>query len=245
MKALIVDAGNTRTVAAAWPGRMALPGLDREPVPLDPVGAWARGAGPDPAFLSVAPDVPVVLVSVVPAETARLRTLVPGLIVVGCHLDLPFSTAVDDLTAVGPDRLANMAAARAAGLDEALVVDAGTATTFDLLKDGCFVGGMIAPGMAFAAQRLGEEAARLEPIPFEPTDGRVGAGTADAMKAGAWHTGTGGVETTIARILEEYGPVPVILTGGLGHYLRWPEARHDPHWTLRGAAFLGLEGHSD
>ena len=245
MKALIVDAGNTRTVAVAWPGATALPDPNRDPVPLDPVGSWPAGAAADPAFLAVATGVPVVLVSVVPAETDRLRVHVPHLVTVDCHLDLPFATAVEDLAAVGPDRLANMAAARAAGLDDALVVDAGTATTFDLLKDGCFLGGMIAPGMAFAARRLGEEAARLDPVPFEPADARVGAGTAAAMKAGAWHTGTGGVEATIGRILAEYGPVPVILTGGLGHHLVWPAAHHDPHWTLRGAAFLVLGDPSD
>jgi type III pantothenate kinase len=245
MKALIVDAGNTRTIAAIWSGNDALPDLSGNPVPLDVIGTWNRGDDPGRSVLKAAGDRPVVMVSVVPAETARWQALVPGLTVVDSLLPLPFETAVEDLAAVGPDRLANVAAARAAGLDDALIVDAGTATTFDLLSDGCFLGGMIAPGMAFAAQRLGEEAARLGPVPFEPVDWTVGSGTVAAMKAGAWHTGTGGVQAVIAGILGEYGRMPVILTGGLEHFLAWEGAHHDPYWTLRGAACLGLPTSAD
>ncbi len=101
----------------------------------------------------------------------------------------------------------------------ALVVDAGTATTFDLLLDGEFVGGMIAPGMAFAARQLGEAAPMLEPVPFGPASWEVGPDTAAALTAGAWHTGVGGVLAAIAGIRAHYGALPVILTGGLGRHL--------------------------
>jgi type III pantothenate kinase len=242
VQALIVDAGNTRTLAVAWPGDAALPRLGAEPPPLDEVAAWERGAAGD---LPGAPDLPVVLVSVVPRETDRLRAARPDLIVVDHRSPLPFALEVAEPSAVGPDRLANVAAARAAGLDDALVVDAGTATTFDLLDAGRFLGGMIAPGMAFAARRLGEDAARLAPVSFGPADWTVGRDTAAAMAAGAWHAGTEGVRGVIRGILAEYGDRPVILTGGLGRHLAWPGAHHDSHWTLRGAAFLGLSSARD
>lgn len=240
MKALIVDAGNTRTVAAAWPGPEAMPALGGDPVPLTEVAAWPRGEEPTSGFLDLAATVPVVLVSVVPDETSRMGALVPDLRVVDSRSHLPYAFDVQDLAAVGADRLANVAAAHAAGLASALIVDAGTATTFDLLLDGCFRGGMIAPGMAFAARRLGEEAARLAPVPFEKAGWQVGTDTEAAMRAGAWHAGVGGVRAVIEGILGEYGPVPVILTGGLGGLVAWDGAHIDPQWTLRGAASLAL-----
>ncbi len=121
------------------------------------------------------------------------------------------------------------------------MVDAGTATTFDLLDGGAFKGGLIAPGMAFAAAKLGEYAARLAPVPFGPCPLEVGTDTAGAMAAGAWHTSFFGVNGTIEALLKAYGPRPVILTGGLGRFLA-VEGRHvDPFWTLRGAGWLYLQ----
>jgi len=234
----VIDAGNSRTVAAAWPGPGARPSLEAAPVPLAVVKSWGRGE--DPGDLSAPAGTPVILVSVVPDETRRLAARFPDLIVVDHRCRLPFALEVADPSAVGPDRLANVAAACDAGLADALVVDAGTATTFDLLRGNRFLGGMIAPGMAFAARRLGEEAARLAPVAFGPAPATVGRDTPSAMAAGAWHAGTGGVLAVIGRILDEYGPVPVILTGGLGRHVAWPGAHHDRDWTLRGAHALAV-----
>ncbi|MHB8080338.1 MAG: type III pantothenate kinase, partial [Candidatus Krumholzibacteriia bacterium] len=121
---------------------------------------------------------------------------------------------------------------------DALVVDAGTATTFDLLADGRFRGGLIAPGMAFAARCLGEEAARLSPAPFAPCPLEVGITTAAALQAGAFHVGVRGVLGVVDGLLERYGPRPVAVTGGLGPYLARAGWLHDPDWTLRGALHL-------
>jgi type III pantothenate kinase len=180
---------------------------------------------------------PVVLVSVVP----RVVGLLPegmDLEVVDHTSDLPFDMDVEDPGLVGPDRLCNVAAAASAGLSSALVVDAGTATTFDLLIDGIFVGGMIAPGMAFSAQQLGETASRLSPVPFGPVSWDVGRGSGSAMAAGAWHTGTGGIRSVVQGLRSRYGDFPVVVTGGLGHHFADLDWFNDPHWTLRGAAVL-------
>ncbi len=101
------------------------------------------------------------------------------------------------------------------------MVDAGTATTFDLLRDGVFAGGLIAPGMAFAAQRLGETGARLAPVPFGPAPLDVGRSTAAALAAGGWHAGQGGVRRIVDGLLQRYGALPVVVTGGLGGRT-WP-----------------------
>lgn len=253
MKALIVDAGNTCVTCAAWdndgqrpalrPGsgaRLAPPVALRElgslDLPTDPAkeksfrdsfrGIHADAGGPS-----------VVLTSVVPLVAGWL----PGgldLKIVDHTCGLPFILGVSEPDRVGPDRLCNVAAAAAAGLATALVVDAGTATTFDLLLDGEFVGGMIAPGMALSARMLGESASRLNPVPFGPVSWEVGRDTEAAMAAGAWHTGSGGVRAVISGILARYGQMPVVMTGGLGVLFEDSDWFFDSHWTLRGAAIL-------
>jgi pantothenate kinase type III len=250
VKALIVDAGNTRISCAAWEGSGQLPvqvaGTLSPPIALVELGPVNHPAGPagEEGFLSSfqliheqAGQPPVVLVSVVPLVASLLPDDL-DLTVVDHRRSLPFALSVSEPYQVGPDRLCNVAAAVAAGLSRALVVDAGTATTFDLLLDGVFHGGMIAPGMAFAARKLGEDAARLEPVPFAPTGWEVGPDTRSAMAAGAWHAGTGGVKAVIAGLTDRYGPVPVILTGGLGGHFADSGHYFDPFWTMRGAAFL-------
>lgn len=250
MKALVIDAGNSCVTCAAWEGDHQRPALRAgrlvPPVLLEIQGTLSHpgnGSG-NRDFVTgldrihqAAGRPPVILVSVVP----QVEALVPSgvdLIVVDHDSRLPFELDVADPGQVGPDRLANMAAAAAAGLSRALVVDAGTATTFDLLIDGVFLGGMIAPGMAFAAQKIGETASRLAPVPFGPAPWEVGRDTGTAMAAGAWHSGTGGVRAVIGGLQDRYGPLPVILTGGLGVYFDDPGWYFDPHWTLRGAAIL-------
>jgi pantothenate kinase type III len=253
MKALIVDAGNTRITCAAWdsdrqrPGLMAGSETRLAPlVPLRELGFLEHPADPAQeegfrdSFRQIHEDAgrpPVVLTSVVP----RVAGLLPGgleLEIVDHTSNLPFTLGVTEPSRVGPDRLCNVAAAAAAGLSRALVVDAGTATTFDLLQDGVFVGGMIAPGMALAARNLGKTASRLNPVPFGPVSWEVGRDTEAAMAAGAWHTGTGGVCAVVGGILARYGKMPVVMTGGLGFHFEGLDWYFDPHWTLRGAAIL-------
>ena len=176
----------------------------------------------------------------VPACTEALTAALPTAAVVDHTLALPFAIGVAEPAAVGADRWCNVAAAVARGWRDALVVDAGTATTFDLLVGGCFVGGLIAPGMAFAARRLGEEAARLVPVPFAACPLVAGATTAAAMQAGAFHVGVRGVLGVIEGLLARYGARPVVVTGGLAAHLARPGWLHDPDWTLRGALTLAL-----
>jgi len=233
MRTLVLDAGNTRLTGAVAEG-----------------GAWETDVWTDipngaPDFsdaldrnLAAHVGLPVVLVSVVPAVTDLLRDRRADLRLADHEADLPFASRVPDLAAVGPDRLCNVAAAARAGFQAALVVDLGTASTFDVLKDGVFLGGLIAPGMAFAAEALGQRAARLQPVPFGPRPVSVGTDTADAMAAGAWLTGRGGVLAAIRDLVQAYELTQVQLTGGLGRLLAGPDRPYDPLWTLRGALAL-------
>ena len=146
--------------------------------------------------------------------------------------------AITSAQTVGADRWCNVAAACAAGLRDAIVVDAGTATTIDVLDGGTFAGGLIAPGMAFAARQLQTRAAQLWEVPFAPCPLAPGADTAAALQGGAFHVGVHGVSGTVSALLAGRPRAQVVLTGGLGRFLTrdgWP---WDPLWTLRGLAAL-------
>jgi len=206
------------------PGVLRFPTADVLAYPDD---LWARLAGQ---------EIPV-LVSVIPAFTEIFRGRFPAGQVVGQVPDLPFPHDLRNPETVGPDRWINVAAAVGAGLRDALIVDAGTATTVDLLLAGRFAGGLIAPGMALAARCLAEHGAMLPATGFAPQPADVGMDTAEALQRGAWLAGIGGVEGMLGRLMEKHGPLPVVLTGGLGHHLQ-VEGRHlDALWTARGAAW--------
>lgn len=246
MKALICDVGNTCVKVAGWPGSSAKPNLaTMEPLPVVGLLDTPDEASKRPAFVEAFGDLmtdlgnlPVVVVSVVPEVTRILARYQNNITVVDHTSAFPFKHQIQDIGAVGQDRLCNVAAASAAGLSGALIVDAGTATTYDILLESVFLGGVIAPGMAFAAQALGRCAARLDPVPFAACELMAGTDTRTAMSVGAWHTGLGGVEAVISGLNGKYGELPIILTGGLGHALEKPGRYHDPDWTLRGAAVL-------
>jgi type III pantothenate kinase len=244
---LVVDVGNTRTSLAradtAQGGGTDAVRIHRlDDLPSDDADrlvaailAHRAGAG-----------APVAVTSVVPGITARIRAAVADVRLVDHRAKLPFALAVTEPAAVGADRYCNMAAAAGLGWTDALVVDAGTATTFDVLRDGVFVGGLIAPGIAFAGTALGERAARLAPVVIEPAVAVPRPDTAGALSAGTYLTGAYGVLGVVAALLAKAGALPVVFTGGLAPAIRRCDGlpadagqwRWDPDWTLKGAALL-------
>ncbi|MCB1183415.1 type III pantothenate kinase [bacterium] len=239
---VVLDAGNTKTRVAVWRddpcGAQLWQGGEELGVLPTPTTTDPSPAAGVAALAAGTPTLPSVLVSVSPAATERLRERLPALAVVDHTWDLPFRCDVEAPERVGADRLCNMAAAAALGRDAVLVVDAGTATTFDLLLAGAFVGGFIAPGMALAAEALGERAARLAPVPFASAPFAPGRNTHDAMQRGAFHVGVHGVAGVIEAFSARYPDLHVVLTGGCGRYVATAEQPWDPLWTLRGAAVL-------
>ena len=238
MNALLVDVGNSKIAVARIAlveGAMVGP-LERVWTGETPRGDAAETTAAVAAFHQ--DDEPVGLTSVVPHVSEALGVTLPGLRSVDHTWIFPFAMAVDGPETVGADRFCNMAAAAASGLNDAIVVDAGTATTIDVLRDGIFVGGLIAPGMAFAAQKLQEEGARLWTVPFAPADLEPGRDTTAALAIGAFQVGTRGIIGTVEGLLAMQPDARVVLTGGLGGHLVRDGWSHDPDWTLRGLAAL-------
>lgn len=252
MSLLLIDAGNTHVKFVTWSGFVEVPNFRAGKFIPPPENEILTVLGTVPteilknttefenqiSKIARGPFGAVILVSVIPPAEKILKMIFPQLQGVGKNGKYPFPHDILHPETVGPDRFCNMAAAVFAGLSSALVVDVGTATTFDLLLDGVFKGGLIAPGMAFAAGQLARRGAMLDEVPFEVRPALVGNNTHDAMIGGAWLNGCGGVEWTIARLLETYGDLPVVLTGGLSEMLPSDERYVDPWWTLRGAAVL-------
>lgn len=247
---IVLDVGNTnvRVARLASPPAARPDALVLEPVRRRPTPQAADALADLTAELGEVrgPGEPVALVSVVPAVTRALTALWPDAAVADHRAALPYAVDLEDPAAAGADRYANLAAAAAMGWSSALVVDVGTAVTYDVLEEGIYRGGFIAPGPAFAARALGEAAARLLPQPFGPEPLAPGRGTAAAMRAGAWQQGMRGVLGLVAALQDGRPERPLVLTGGLAFLLDDPSvgppppaaAVRDPDWTLKGALLL-------
>jgi type III pantothenate kinase len=155
---------------------------------------------------------------------------------------------------VGPDRIVNALAAQRLYGTPAVVVDMGTATTYDCVgADGAFLGGAIAPGMKLGLEALAANTARLPRIELRTPDRAIGRDTVSAMQSGTVFGYQAAVTGLLARIRRELAEqtgtsldgVHGILTGGLSIE---PWARDvdgveiiDPDLTLKGLAILYSE----
>jgi type III pantothenate kinase len=199
----------------------------------------------------------LVAASVVPAVTAALETVTTRrdrpLLLAGAGT-VPIAIRVDRPGDVGADRLVNaLAAARLHGTP-AVVVDLGTATTFDCVaRDGAFVGGAIAPGLELGLEALAMGTAKLPRVELRTPDRAIGRDTVSAIQGGAvlgYQALVAGLLTRIRRELADTGDVAptdihVVLTGGLSR-LPWATALEgvqaiDPDLTLKGLAILHAE----
>jgi len=117
---------------------------------------------------------------------------------------------------VGSDRIVNSLAARELYGKPAIVVDFGTATTFDVINaDGAYVGGAIAPGVGIAAEALYTRAARLPRVDISRPERATGGNTVASMQAGIFFGYADLVNGLVARLRAELGSEPVVVgTGG-------------------------------
>jgi len=136
-----------------------------------------------------------------------------------------------DPSTVGADRLCNAAAVWHLHRQAAIVVDFGTATTFDVVHtDGAFLGGLILPGPQTALRNLHQSAALLPKVALAFPEKVIGVTTEMAMQSGLLHGAVAQLEGLVARIRGELaasgvpGPVRVVSTGGFGRLM----ARHAP-----------------
>ncbi len=150
---------------------------------------------------------------------------------------------------IGPDRVANALAARHHFGAPAVVVDFGTAVTFDVVnRAGHYVGGIIAPGLAAMTEYLHEKTALLPPIKIREIQRPIGKSTEEAMLVGAVHGYRGLVRELILELKRELKVrrLPVIATGGYAQLLasKLPEITAvDPLLTLEGLRLAFLNSH--
>lgn len=221
---LCIDCGNTNTVFSIWDGD-AFVGTWRTST------EWQRTADQYYVWLTSLMrfqkiDVAitdVIISSTVPRVVFNLRVFCDRYFdtrpyVVGkpdCLLPAP--PRVDEGTQVGPDRLVNAAGAYDRHGGDLIVVDFGTATTFDVVdSDGAYVGGVIAPGVNLSLEALHQAAAALPHVDVTKPQRVVGTNTVACMQAGVFWGYVGLVREICDRIKGERAvPMRVIGTGGL------------------------------
>ncbi|NIP83534.1 MAG: type III pantothenate kinase, partial [Gemmatimonadetes bacterium] len=184
------------------------------------------------------------IASVVPPLTQPLaeacqRHLDRDPLVIGATSDLPIRLDVEEPLSVGADRIANTLAAARLYAADTIVVDLGTATTFDCITaDGVFLGGVIAPGVRTGAETLTRRTARLPRVDIEPPAAVIGRRTDTALQSGIFFGAVEAIDGIVRRIREEWGNTPLVVgTGGLAPFLA-PHTRSidrvEPFLTLHG-----------
>ena len=221
---LAIDAGNTNTVFAVFRNS-------------DLVGQWRISAntgrtadeyavwlhhllglkGLDAGSIDDA-----VIASVVPHGIQELKLLCRRHhdcepIVVGESARLGLPLRVDMPDEVGADRLANVVGAWTRLGGPLIIIDFGTATTFDVVdEDGGFAGGVFAPGVNLALDAMHRISARLPRIGIDRPQRVIGTNTVSCMQSGAYWGYVSLIEGVVSRIRAEYGkPMKVVATGGL------------------------------
>lgn len=230
---LLIDVGNTNTVFAVYRER-------------EPLGQWRlstmreRTAEEYAALLIQLMSIggfaradvgAVVISSVVPQTVFPLRRMSRDFFareafVVGEDVPIPIANKLINPKEAGADRLVNALAAVRRYEPPLIVVDFGTATTFDIVDgEGAFIGGIIAPGINLSIEALHRAAAKLPRIAVEPPPTVIGRSTVQAMQSGIFWGYVGLIEGLAQRVQAEYGrPMTVIATGGLAPLF----ARHCP-----------------
>jgi type III pantothenate kinase len=246
---LAIDVGNTDTVVGLYDGTdlkthwRLTTHAERT---ADEVGMWLhqllRWAG-------VAPDdlVDVAVASVVPPMDPRLREGIARylgrnafFVEPGVHTDMPL--LVDAPQELGADRLCDAVAAFAEHGGPCVVLDFGTAVTWEVVSaDGKYLGGTIAPGPTVTAGALSSKTAKLPEVAMAPPPRVIGKGTVDSIQSGLFYGYLGLIEGVTRRILDQVGEATVVATGGLAGVF----ANHtgliqhvEPDLTLQGLRLL-------
>lgn len=221
---LAIDCGNTNTVFSIWDGARFLAtwriSTDHRRT-ADEYFVWLSALmtlGGVKAQVSAA-----IISSTVPRVVFNLRVLCNRyfdcrpLVVGKPECRLPVAPRVDPGTAVGPDRLVNTVAGFDRHGGDLIVVDFGTATTFDVVDtDGAYVGGVIAPGVNLSLEALHAAAAALPHIDVARPARAIGTNTVACMQSGVYWGYIGLIEGIVREVRRERErPTRVIATGGL------------------------------
>ena len=217
---LAIDAGNTNVVFACFEGETVVHTWRADT--KTPVSAGSLHAGLEEAGVKAEAITGGILASVVPGLNAPLEQAFRGvtekdLIMVGADgVDPGIEVRVAAPDKVGADRLMNAVAGKHYYGAPVIVVDFGTATTFDVVgADGAFEGGAICPGIRLSLKALHDETAKLPLITLEKPEAVVGKDTEKAMKSGIFWGYVSLIEGMTARIRQELGgDAKTVATGG-------------------------------
>ena len=221
---LVVDAGNTNIVFALFDGPTLLnqwrPSTDIKRT-ADEYGVWLTQLialdGIKPNDINAAILATVVPHTVFPLTHLCERYFKCAPLIIDNGNSVGINVEVTNPREVGADRLVNAVAAHAKFSGRLIVIDFGTATTFDIIRDdGAYVGGVIAPGVNLSIEALDRAAARLPRITVAKPPSVIGSGTVTAMQSGVYWGYISLIEGLVTRIKEEVGhSMRTISTGGL------------------------------
>ena len=247
---LAVDVGNTHTVLGLFEGEerradWRIP--TRRDTTVDELGVLFRALLREAGLAQLRLE-GMIVSSVVPglndilSRTGRtVFGLEPLMVEPGIKTGMPI--LYDNPAEVGADRIVTALAAKARYGAPVIVLDFGTATTFDVVGfRGEYLGGAIAPGLRISADALFEKAARLSRVDLREPARVIGRNTEESVRAGLFHGYASRVEGLVRRIRDELGaPAPVVATGGLAPVfekaLGFLDAV-DPGLTLEGLRLL-------
>ncbi|MDE0846598.1 MAG: type III pantothenate kinase [Actinomycetota bacterium] len=253
---LVIDAGNTQMMVGLY-----------DPAPVEEpqtassglLGHWRMATSPDRTEdeiglaiagftaeigIELENDVTGLAISSgVPSVTASLRRFAERYldvspVVLGPGVKSGMPIRYEDPRSVGADRIANAVAALELYGASSVVVDFGTATTFDVIDStGAYLGGAILPGLEISLEALFGRAALLREVDLTEPKGVIGRNTHESIQSGVIFGSACLVDGMIDRIEEEIGDVTVIATGGYAELIA-PHARtvdhHEPWLTLHG-----------
>jgi type III pantothenate kinase len=251
---LAIDIGNTNTVVGVFEGkrlRNSFRVSSVRPMTTDEAGFFVSGilermkiASDDIDRVVIGSVVPN-LTSVFEKTAAKYFNCAP--VVVTAQIKLPIRIDIDIPDQVGADRIANSVAAFDKYGGPVIVVDFGTATTFDIVStEGAYIGGVIIPGPETSMAELSRRAAQLFEVPFGPPERVVGRSTTEALRSGLFHGTVGQIDHILDKILKETdfdNPV-IVATGGLSSGID-KYSRHikqiEPDLTLEGLRLIATD----
>ena len=186
-----------------------------------------------------------VISTVVPQSLFNIRNLarrhlkVEPVVIGETGVDIGIGVRIDNPREVGADRLVNALGAVQKYKGNLIIIDSGTATTFDVVsEDGYFEGGIIAPGINLSVKALHEAAAQLPRIAIVKPNKVVGRNTVEAMQSGIFWGYIGLIDGLVRKIIEEDGrDFTVIGTGGVASLFQGASAtiqHYDSNLTIDG-----------
>lgn len=190
----------------------------------------------------------VIIGSVVPSLNQLFSQLIKELfsiepLFVSPQLKLPIKLSVDNPQEVGTDIIANTVAAHKSYPGSIILIDAGTATTFNIIVDETYTGTIIAPGIHAMAKSLSNSGAQLPDIEIKKTNSLIGTNTIDCMQSGIFFGYVAMVEGLLGKLKHKYPGATIISAGGIMNVIQSELSDNitfKPNLTLEGLYIIYL-----